>query len=65
MKRSEMIRYLAKELKRKDKCVTTNIDQCKYLVEKVLKSCENKGMTPPNQYASTNEFRFEWEPEND
>lgn len=47
MKRSEMITYLARELRRKDQCVTTNIEQCRYLVEKVLKSCETRGMLPP------------------
>lgn len=33
--------------------------------ERLLDFIENCGMIPPNQYACTNEFRFEWEPEDD
>lgn len=33
--------------------------------EKVIDLVEKAGMIPPNQYASTNEFRFEWEDEDE
>lgn len=29
----------------------------------ILNAIEANGMIPPNQYACTNEFRFEWEEE--
>ena len=31
----------------------------------ILKEMERHGMLPPNQYSCTNEFRFEWESEDD
>ena len=47
MKRSEMLEYLAKNLKKKDTCITTNIEQCRYLAKLMLDSVETKGMAPP------------------
>jgi len=35
------------------------------VAEVLLELIEQKGMAPPNQYASTNEFRLEWEDEDE
>lgn len=47
MKKSEAITYLAKNLRKKDTCVTTNMEQCRYLVKLMLDSAETLGIVVP------------------
>ena len=42
-----MLEYIALNLLKKDKYVTTNIEQCRYLAKLMLDSAETKGMKPP------------------
>lgn len=57
MKKSEMIEAI-REFNSYDNAYNDD-EYAKQLVDFI----EGRGMIPPNQYASTNEFRFEWEDE--
>lgn len=59
MKKSEVIKILTDYLEG----VTFKDD--KGTAEDILYLLEEAGMIPPNQYACTNEFRFEWEDEDE
>jgi len=58
MKRSE---FIQKVLSHEDNTVFTG----EGTIESALNLFELLGMIPPNQYACTNEFRFEWEDEHE
>ena len=59
MKRSEMIDIIEAELYMfgEDQALLTSI------AKGILDRIEECGMIPPDQYACTNEHRFEWEDE--
>lgn len=59
MKRSDMIRYIAQNLRKKDQYITTNMDQCKYLVKLMLDSAETAGMIPPERFKTGDELGSE------
>ena len=60
MTRDEMIEYMSNLVE------STPEDASMYhRMNMLLSRMERLGMVPPNQYACTNEFRFEWEPKDD
>ena len=62
MKRSDMITVIRDYLDLVEDCTKDEFSN-NSMAEYIIGCCETWGMTPPNQYANTNEFRFEWEPE--
>jgi len=61
MKRSEMINILIDIIEDRDLESSSPYG----VALDILGIIEEEGMLPPNQYACTNEFRFEWEDENE
>jgi len=64
MKRSEMVKLLYEAIN-SHMDVKMDYHVSIAAIKSGLNSIEKAGMLPPNQYACTNEFRFEWEPEDD
>ena len=63
MKRSEMVVNLAISLM--SRLPEMSKEDRRDFASELLQVLEIDGMIPPNQYACTNEFRFEWESEDD
>ena len=71
MKRSEAVLKISDKLQKQMHMINSEKTRnnpkmlCDNLALRIMTEIEQMGMLPPNQYASTNEFRFEWEDEND
>ena len=65
MKKSDYSKELVQYILKKDQHLALNKVQTEQLVKYIVQYNDKVRMIPPNQYACTNEFRFEWESEDD
>lgn len=65
MKRSEMIDIIEAELYMIQNIKGNNQEFLTSIAKGILDRIEECGMIPPDQYACTNEHRFEWEDEDE
>jgi hypothetical protein len=65
MKRSEMLKLMMESYAKDVPYHEDGGVQMAWKISRLLDDMEKAGMIPPNMYACTNEFRFEWEEEDE